>query len=229
MSATILYALVMLQGGDINITPDFTSKAECQSAAPTTGGLSSCQPYSPDGKTWTLFFRHPYGIRYVYRLPTQNECEAYRSIIRPEVASSCRPLDVPINCEPAVANINPAALGLTGDGRIRTASGPAPLVPRPRPETAVIVSPASTIQLAGGHYEPGFRWVEELPKAASAIKESDKPYLEPAVVEPPPKQIRTAERRNRQPQTQQFDPLGAFVAVITAPIRFATYPGRRDW
>ena len=55
MSATILYALVMLQGADINIAPGYTSKAECQSAAPSQGGFSTCQAYAPDGKTWTLF------------------------------------------------------------------------------------------------------------------------------------------------------------------------------
>jgi hypothetical protein len=202
MSATILYALVMLQGADINIAPGYTSKAECQSAAPSQGGFSTCQAYAPDGKTWTLFFKHPYGVRFVYRIPNEGECEAYRSVLRPELPSSCRPLDVPINCEPGVSNITPIV---------------------PRPETAIVAPRGSVIQLANGHYEmPGFKWISELPKAASALKDVDKPYLEPAVV----KQL-TAKRRQPR-QQQQFDPIGKIIGAITAPIRFATYPGRRD-
>ena len=96
------------------------------------GGFSTCQAYAPDGKTWTLFFKHPYGVRFVYRIPNERECEAYRSVLRPELPSSCRPLDVPINCEPAVSNITPIV---------------------PRPETAIVAPRGSVIQLADGHYE----------------------------------------------------------------------------
>ena len=61
------------------------------------------------------------------------------------------------------------------------------------------------------------------------VKDADKPYLESTVVEPP--KLRTAVRSGapQQPQ-QQFDPVGAFIGLVTAPIQFATYPGRRnDW
>ena len=211
MSATILYALVMLQGADINIAPGYTSKAECQSAAPSQGGFSTCQAYAPDGKTWTLFFKHPYGVRFVYRIPNERECEAYRSVLRPELPSSCRPLDVPINCEPAVSNITPIV---------------------PRPETAIVAPRGSVIQLADGHYEmPRFKWISELPKAASAIKDADKPYLEPRVVEPAARHAQRlaalAERPAAQPRMAD-EPFKALIDVVMLPFDFLRYPGRRD-
>jgi hypothetical protein len=49
---------------------------------------------------------------------------------------------------------------------------------------------------------------------------------QPAPPPEPPKQ-RTAERRTRQPQPQQFDPIGAFVGVMMLPFDFFSYPGRR--
>jgi hypothetical protein len=206
MSATILYALVMLQGADINIAPGYTSKAECQSAAPSQGGFSTCQAYAPDGKTWTLFFKHPYGVRFVYRIPNERECEAYRSVLRPELPSSCRPLDVPINCEPAVSNNN-----LT------------PMVPT---DTAIVAQRASVIQLADGHYEPGFEWIEELPKAATAIKDADKPHLEPRVVQEPA--ARHAQRPAAHPRMSD-EPFKALIDVVMLPFDFLSYPARRDW
>jgi hypothetical protein len=83
----------MLQGGDINVAPGYTSKAECQSAAPSRGGFATCQAYAPDGNTWALFFKHQYGVRYVFRIPNQGECEAYRNALKPEVPARCQPLD----------------------------------------------------------------------------------------------------------------------------------------
>ena len=98
----------------------------------------------------------------------------------------------------------------------------------PRPETAVIVSRASTIQLADGHYEPGFKWVDDLPKAATAIKEADKPYLEPRV-EPAARQLRTAAPRPLAQTQQPPEPFKALIDVVMLPFDFLSYPGRRDW
>jgi hypothetical protein len=145
--------------------------------------------------------------RFVYRIRNERECEAYRSVLRPELPSSCWPLDVPINCEPAVSNITPIV---------------------PRPETAIVAPRASTIQLAGGHYEPGFKWIEELPKAATAIKEADKPFIEPRV-EPAARQLRTAAPRPPAQTQQPPEPFRALIDVVMLPIDFLSYPARRDW
>jgi hypothetical protein len=114
-------------------------------------------------------------------------------------------------------NLIPPLL-LTPEGKIRTASN------EPRPETAVIGSRAGTIQLADGHYEPGFKWIEDLPKAATAIKEADKPYLEPRV-EPAARQLRTAAPR---PPAQTPEPFKALIDVVMLPFDFLIYPMRRE-
>ena len=73
------------------------------------------------------------------------------------------------------------------------------------------------VQIGGKQYTrvAGLAWtpVTDVPTASG----EDQPA-------PPPKQ-----RVARQPQPQQFDPLGEFIAVVMSPIRFATYPARRDW
>jgi len=88
----------------------------------------------------------------------------------------------------------------------------------------VIGSRAGTIQLADGHYEPGFKWIEDLPKAATAIKEADKPYLEPRV-EPAARQLGTAAPK---PAKQARQPPEPFRSQML-PFDFLIYPGRRDW
>ena len=88
----------------------------------------------------------------------------------------------------------------------------------------MIGSRAGTIQLADGHYEPGFKWIEDLPKAATAIKEADKPYLEPRV-EPAARQLRTAAPR---PPAQTPEPFKALIDVVMLPFDFLIYPIRRE-
>ena len=92
----------------------------------------------------------------------------------------------------------------------------------------MIVSRASTIQLAGGHYEAGFKWIEELPKAATAIKETDKPFIEPRV-EPAARQLRTAAPKPPTQTRQPPEPFSALIDVVMLPFDFLSYPARRDW
>ena len=92
----------------------------------------------------------------------------------------------------------------------------------------MIVSRPSVIQLADGHYEPEFKWIVELPKAATAIKEADKPYLEPRV-EPAARQLRTAAPRPPAQTQRPPEPFKTLIDVVMLPFDFLSYRGRRDW
>jgi hypothetical protein len=166
----------------------------------------------PPGQTSVFFFNEESCnlTRGKMNNPQKYVCQAWRGQVSTEEKFGA--------AEPQ-QKINPSAYGMTPEGKIRTASD------APRPETAVIVSRASTIQLADGHYEPGFKWIEDLRKAATAIKEADKPYLEPRV-EPAARQLRTAAPR---PSAQKPEPFKALIDVVMLPFDFLTYPGRRDW
>ena len=239
MSAT-LYALIIAQGSSgLAFQPGYATKEECQ--AVYQGPHVICWQYDPSITTWTAFFRttegpaSPKGFGAVWRFPNESICRDYINALKPEAFGACRqlphPEPCPVSCrapepgppppaaKPEPEKLNPAALGLTPEGKIRTASD------APRPETAVIVSRASTIQLADGHYEPGFKWIEDLPKAATAIKEADKPYLEPRV-EPAARQLWTAAPR---PPAQKPEPFKALIDVVMLPFDFLSYPARRDW
>ena len=162
MSAT-LYALVIWQGASgLAFQPGYTSKEECQ--AVYQGPHVICWQYDPSITTWTAFFRttegpaSPKGFGAVWRFPNESICRDYINALKPEAFGACRqlphPEPCPVSCrapepappppaaKPEPEKLNPAALGLTPEGKIRTASD------APRPETAVIVSRASTIQLA---------------------------------------------------------------------------------
>jgi hypothetical protein len=241
MSAT-LYALVIWQGASgLAFQPGYTSKEECQ--AVYQGPHVICWQYDPSITTWTAFFRttegpaSPRGFGAVWRFPNESICRDYINALKPEAFGACRqlphPEPCPVSCrapepappppaaKPEPEKLNPAALGLTPEGKIRTASD------APRPETAVIVSRASTIQLAGGHYEPGFKWIEELPKAATAIKEADKPFIEPRV-DPAARQLRTAAPKPPAQTQQPPEPFKALVDVVMLPFDFLIYPMRRE-
>jgi hypothetical protein len=238
MSAT-LYALVIWQGASgLAFQPGYTSKEECQ--AVYQGPHVICWQYDPSITTWTAFFRttegpaSPRGFGAVWRFPNESACRDYINALKSDAFGACRqlphPEPCPVSCrapepappppasKPEPEKLNPAALDLTPEGKIRTASN------EPRPETAVIGSRAGTIQLADGHYEPGFKWIEDLPKAATAIKEADKPYLEPRV-EPAARQLRTAAPR---PPAQTPEPFKALIDVVMLPFDFLIYPMRRE-
>jgi hypothetical protein len=92
----------------------------------------------------------------------------------------------------------------------------------------VVDSRAGTVQLADGHYKPGFKWIEDLPKATTAIKEADRPVLKPRV-EPAAGQLRTAAPRPAKETRQPPEPFRSLIEVVMLPFDFLSYPGRRDW
>ena len=147
-------------------------------------------------------------------MPTASTSRTLSRFLHPEP----EPSPPPPAAKPEPEKLDPTALELTPEGKTRTTSD------EPRPETAVRDSRAGTIQLAEGHYEPGFKWVDDLPKAATAIKEADKPVLKPRV-EPTAQQLRTAA----PPWSAQTpEPLKALIDVVMLPFDFLSYPGRRD-
>ena len=205
MSVT-LWALVTLQLNTFAVDPGYESKSECE--AMYKGQHTLCFPYDPDLKTWSMFFKLPSGgIKTGRGFTSRDECETYIGAFKTDIPAICRPLAFPATC--TLACVKP----------IEPPPPPPPppaAKPAPQPETLPNPDPAN-IQIDGKQYTrvAGLAW--------TPVTED-----QPAPPPMPPKQ-RTAERRTRQPQPQQFDPIGAFVGVITAPIRFATYPARRNW
>jgi hypothetical protein len=154
MSAT-LYALVIWQGASgLAFQPGYTSKEECQ--AVYQGPHVICWQYDPSITTWTAFFRttegpaSPRGFGAVWRFPNESACRDYINALKSDAFGACRqlphPEPCPVSCrapepappppasKPEPEKLNPAALDLTPEGKIRTASN------EPRPETAVIGS-----------------------------------------------------------------------------------------
>jgi hypothetical protein len=230
MSAT-LYALIVWQGASgLAFQPGYSSKEECQ--AVYQGPHVICWQYDPSIKTWTAFFRTsegpvtPKGFGAVWRFPNESACRDYINALKPEAFGACRqlphPEPCPVSCraaepappppatEPEPKKLNPAALEPMPDEKIRTASE------EPPPETAAVDSPSGNIQLADGHYEPGFKWIEDLPKTATATKEADKPVLTPRIdritAPKPPAQTR-----------QSPGPFRSLMDVVMLPFDFLRY------
>jgi hypothetical protein len=95
------------------------------------------------------------------------------------------------------------------------------------------------VQLADGHYHrsrPLWLWIPD-EYNNSTVKVADKPFIEPAVVEPPPNdnKKRIAQRNIptavRQPpvRTQPPEPFKALIDVVMLPFDFLSYPAGRDW
>ena len=245
MSAT-LYALVIWQGASgLAFQPGYTSKEECQ--AVYHGPHVICWQYDPSITTWTAFFRttegpaSPKGFGAVWRFPNESICRDYINALKPEAFGACRQLPhpelCPVSCrvpEPAPPppaakpepdiKPDPAALTYrTGQEcetgwsqqqctRWRLEAGPA------------IATTQPAIQLAGGHYEAGFHWVED----EHSIKVADKPFLEPRV-EFAARQLRTAAPKPPTQTQQPPEPFKALIDVVMLPFDFLSYPARRDW
>jgi hypothetical protein len=111
----------------------------------------------------------------------------------------------------------------------KTASSRFPI--HPGSQTVVRMRPRGGIQVGGKQYTKvaGLTWVEttkpdsfaDITVGPTELQSKDKPT-------PLPPKVRTAAPRTRQPgvataRAQQFDPVGAFIGLVTAPIRFA------DW
>jgi hypothetical protein len=90
MSAT-LYVLVVLQGTTLNLSPGYTSVAECTQQY--KGPYVSCFAYDPNLSTWTAFFKLPEGgFRVVRRIPNEGECRRYIDAFRSDIPAACRQL-----------------------------------------------------------------------------------------------------------------------------------------
>src|SRR5580658_2393446 len=100
----VLYALVVLQGTTLNLSPGYTSVAECTQQY--KGPYVSCFAYDPNLSTWTAFFKLPDGaFRVVRRIPNEGECRRYIDAFRSDIPAACRQLAQPDTCN--VACIKP--------------------------------------------------------------------------------------------------------------------------
>jgi hypothetical protein len=189
--STTLYALVILQGTSLSFSPGYATAAECLQQY--KGPFVSCFAYDPDSTTWTAFFKLPAGgFRTVGRISGEDECKRYIGAFKDDVSAACRQLALPTTCSAAC----------------RLPETPPPVTPPPvkpeAPEPDSNQPPAAqwherdNVQLARGHYGPGFVWIPgELPK--ETVTGLDKPK-------------RVARRTRQQPQ---FDPFSALVSLFT--------------
>jgi hypothetical protein len=210
MSAT-LYALVVLQGSTLSFSPGYTTINECVEVY--KGPHVGCFTYDPDGTTWTAFFKLPgSGLRTMGRIPNEGECHRYIAALKDDIPRACRQLAMPVTC--------------TLSCRIEITPPPAAKPPEPprEPRSGPKPDPAGLIQVP-----------QDLPKTDSfadvsvgptELQPKDFPALPPKVqtderISQPAPPKRTAQKR-RQPgyaAPQPFDPLGAFVSLVTG----------RDW
>ena len=176
----VLYALVVLQGTTLNLSPGYTSVAECTQQY--KGPYVSCFAYDPNLSTWTAFFKLPEGgFRTVGKIASEDECKRYIGAFKDGIPTACRQLAMPVTCNVAcVAPVPappPAAKPVEPDPTPAPKPDPAALTYRlgQQCETgwskqqctnwrleAAIATTQPTIQLAGGHYQmPGFVWVSD--------------------------------------------------------------------
>ena len=239
----ILYALVILQGSSgLTFSPGFTTAAECMQQY--KGPYVSCFAYDPDGTSWTAFFKLPNGgFRAVWRIRSEDECRQYIGAFKDDTPAACRQLAMPNVCTAACRPAEPPPPPAPPAAKPEPDRKPVPQAPDPaaltyrlgqecetgwsqqkcsrwRLEAAPVKATTPAIQLAGGHYEDGFRWVEDM----DGVKAADRPFIEPRVVQEPRK------TRTLAPPTQTLpEPFKALVDVVMLPFDFLSYPGRRDW
>ena len=106
MTNTVLWALIALANGSITVNSGYATKAECSQAF--KGGTATCISYNPDGPTWMMMFYRPTArgsIKLMRRIPDEAECQNYLGTLKPDVPAVCKQLDVPIDCDPAVSEI----------------------------------------------------------------------------------------------------------------------------
>jgi hypothetical protein len=243
MSPTTLFVLVMVAPGvpgGLTFTPGFVSVQEC--VAQYKGPNVACFNYDPGGVTWSAFFRLADGsLRRVFGINSEAECQRYIGAFKDEVPKACRQLALAISA-PCSASCP-----------VPPAPPPAPplLAPTLPPPGAGVLTPdpagitdnnamkKDDVQLADGHYHgsrPLWLWIPDEDNN-STVKVADKPFIEPAVVEPPPydNKKRIAQRNIhtavRQPlvRTQPPEPFKALIDVVMLPFDFLSYPARRDW
>jgi hypothetical protein len=233
--STTLYVLVVLQGTTLTFSPGYVSKEEC--LAQYKGPYIGCFAYDPAPGSWTAFFRLADGsLRTVGHIYSEAECQRYIGAFKSDVPAACRQLAMPITCSVSCRPAEPFPAPTAPTQPPAPPVGAGSLTPEAEP--AGITGKGDDVQLAGGHYHrsrPLWLWIPD--EDNSIVKVADKPFIEAAVVEPPPNdnKKRIAQRNIhtavRQPlvRTQPPEPFKALIDVVMLPFDFLSYPGRRDW
>ena len=256
MSATF-YALVVLQGTGLSFSPGYTSAAECLQQY--KGPNVACFNYDPEGASWTAFFKLPDGgFRVVRRIPNEGECRRYIDAFKSDIPAACRQLAQPDTCNVAcIKPLEPPPPAAKPEPDTAPKPDPAALTYRMGQEcetgwsqqqctrwrlgaASAIATTQPAIQLAAGHYGPGFIWVSD------EIEMGGRHYTRTVLTWAPEERgketvtgldlvVKKVEapkpaQRNLPTQTQQPpEPFKALIDVVMLPFDFLSYPGRRDW
>jgi hypothetical protein len=222
----VLYALVVLQGTTLNLSPGYTSVAECTQQY--KGPYVSCFAYDPNLSTWTAFFKLPEGgFRTVGKIASEDECRRYIGAFKDGIPTACRQLAMPVTCNVAcVAPVTPppAAKPVEPD---RTPASP-PAVPQAAPPDPASLNPKpSDIQVGGKQYTKvaGLTWVErestkpdsfaDVSVGPNDLQSKDQPSpLPPKTAEAPkaPKRVVVAQGPHYYDRAPQ--PLQAFIDTV---------------
>ena len=230
----VLYALVVLQGTTLNLSPGYTTAAECLQQY--KGPYVSCFAYDPNLSTWTAFFKLPEGgFRTVGKIASEDECRRYIGAFKDGIPTACRQLAQPVTCNVACVAPMPPKPDLPGT----LAPDPKPPVtpdPASLPPSGINTKPSEAIQVGGKRYTKvaGLAWVKSTKPDSFAdvsvgpndLQSKDQPSpLKTAEAPKAPKRVVQGRHYyDRAPQ-----PLQAFIDVVMLPFDFLSYAGRRDW
>jgi hypothetical protein len=194
-----LWALIIMQGTNgLAFEPGYISKEACQ--AVYRGPSVICFEYDPNLTTWTAFFKTPTnGFGAIWRFPTESACQGYVAALRPDAAGACRQLahveNCPVACTapvpPPVAPCQPCGPSVT----------PPPKPPAPQPQSVPEKKPDPVLIMDRNGHEPSFSNRPIMTASASTTPAA-------APLHQNPKRV---VRRGQQ----QFDPIGALVALFT--------------
>jgi uncharacterized protein YbdZ (MbtH family) len=209
----VLYALVVLQGTTLNLSPGYTSVAACTQQY--KGPYVSCFAYDPNLSTWTAFFKLPEGgFRTVGKIASEDECKRYIGAFKDGIPTACRQLAMPVTCNVAcVAPVQPPAIPPKVGGKQYTKVAGLTWV---ESTDSSRLRPSSFADVSVGPND---------------LQSKDKPT-------PLPPKVQTA--RAEAPQRpagyapQQYaqhppEPFRALIDVVMLPFDFLSYPARRDW
>ena len=156
----VLYALVVLQGTTLNLSPGYTSVAECTQQY--KGPYVSCFAYDPNLSTWTAFFKLPEGgFRTVGKIASEDECKRYIGAFKDGIPTACRQLAMPVTCN--VACVTPMPPPSRPPEVTPQAVPPDPASLAPTDTKPSDIPPGATaIQVGGKQYTKvaGLTWVE---------------------------------------------------------------------
>ena len=227
----VLYALVVLQGTTLNLSPGYTTAAECLQQY--KGPNVACFAYDAGLSTWTAFFKLPEGgFRTVGKISSEDECKRYVGAFKDGIPTACRQLAMPVTCNVACVAPVPAP---------PPAAKPVEPDPTPAPPDPASIAP-SEIQVGGKQYTKvaGLTWVErestkpdsfaDVSVGPNDLQSKDQPSpLPPKTAEAPkaPKRVVVAQGPHYYDRAPQ--PLQAFINTVMLPFDFLSYPGGRDW